>query len=149
MSVTVAQILATYGQSVVGQIRQNLSSTGTNATGKTSRSVTFHVERQGTAEVLVVQAKKYFMVVETGRKPTPGVKPSRDFVANIREWMAARGKQGSAYAIARSINEKGSSLYRKGGRKDVVSNVVTPSLFQRISEDVLKNFANAYIAVLK
>ncbi len=141
-------ILTATGQSVVSQIQGNLAKTGTNATGKTSRSVRFEVLSDGGKEILRVYGRKYFMAVETGRRPK-GDKPSRGFVAAIQEWMTARGKEGSAYAIARKINREGTKLFQKGGRQDIVSNVVNESLIIQISRQVLGEYAQAIIRMFK
>lgn len=145
------QVLSGYGQSTVQKIRDNLASSGTNASGRTSRSLRYEVTEQGTLTTLRILGRPFFMTVETGRKPTPQyTKPSRDFVASIREWIQAKGgDQGAAYAIARHIHQKGTKLFRTGGRKDIVSNVVNESLFSQIEQDVLKRFANRYVNTVK
>lgn len=141
-------ILNGYGGSVVSRIQSNLQSTGTNATGKTSRSLRFEVRQEGSKTTLKVIGKPYFAVVETGRKPTPQYdKPSKAFVDSIREWTQAKGLPNSlAYAIAKSIHKKGTELFKKGGRKDIISNVINDSLASQISKDILQNFAKLYAA---
>lgn len=140
-------ILSSYGQSTVAQIQANLSATGTNASGKTSRSLRFEVREHGDKQILqVIGGRKYFMTVETGRKATPQyTKPSAAFVKSIKEWMEAKGIQGPAYAIAKSIHQKGTKLFQKGGRMDIVSNVVTQDLVDRISKDILSQFSTEYL----
>lgn len=140
-------ILSNYGQSTVAQIQANLSATGTNATGKTSRSLRFEVSEKGDKQILqVIGGRKYFMTVETGRKATPNYdKPSTQFVQAIKEWAEAKGVEGSPYAIARTIHQKGTKLFQKGGRKDIVSNVVTADLISSISKDILSQFATEYL----
>lgn len=145
MNAEIIKILEGYGTSTVEQIRQNLSSTGTNATGKTSTSLRYSVTDNGTKATLKVVGKPYFAVVETGRKATPSFKPSKEFVASIQEWMDAKGKIGSAYAIAQSIHKKGSSLFRKGGREDIFSNVINQNLSDKISLDLLNKFAEQFM----
>lgn len=142
MTADLIAILSKYGQSTVDQIRENLSSTGTNATGKTAKSLRYEVKTEGTKTTLKVLGKPYFSVVETGRRPTPEYKPSKQFVDSIKEWMAAKGKEGSAYAIALSIHKKGSKLFRDGGRKDIISNVVNQNLVDKISAELLDKFAD-------
>ena len=88
------------------------------------------------------------MTVETGRRPTPTYKPSRNFVASIQAWMTARGMQGPAYAIAQAIHKKGTELYRSGGRTDIVSNVINQSLYDQIANAVLKKFINQYVTTI-
>jgi len=146
MIVDVISILSKYGQSTVAQIQQNLASTGTNATGKTSRSLRFEVVNKGDVQTLtVIGARPFFMTVETGRKATPSYKPSAEFVATIKAWMTVKGVEGSPYAIALSIHRKGTRLFQRGGRHDIVDNVVNQSLIDTISKDILTKFATAYL----
>lgn len=147
--VDLVKILSGFGQSAVGKIQQNLATTGTNASGKTSRSLRFEVINQGTTATLRIIGRPYFGTVETGRKATPQFdKPSANFVASIREWLSAKGgNQGAAYVIARSIHQKGTKLWREGGRTNIYSNVRT-SLAEEIPRAVLKEFINDYIRAL-
>lgn len=140
------QILSQYGNSVVAQIQRNLAATGTNATSKTSRSLRFEVKDEGLKQTLKVLGRPYFMVVETGRRPTPQyTKPSKSFVASIKEWADTKGMGKFAYGIALSIHQKGTKLFRDGGRTDIVSNVVNPELTAQISKDILIKFADHYL----
>lgn len=149
MTVDLIQILSAEGQSVVDRIRQNLISTGTNASGTTSRSLRYTVTVSGNKTILKVIGKPYFMTVETGRGPTRnGNQGGKTLVESIREWMRAKQIEGSPYGIARVIHDKGTKLYRSGGRKDIVSNVVNRTLIDQIQMQVLKQFADAYIKVI-
>lgn len=144
-------ILTQTGQSTVQRIQNNLAATGTNASGRTSRSVRFEVTNDGTIARLRVLGRPYFLAVETGIKPYPQyIKPSRDFVSEIREWLRSKGgNQGAAYAIARSIHQKGTKLWKSGGRKDIVSNVVNSDLFIQIQQATLNAFVKAYVYTIK
>lgn len=141
MIVNLIQILTQYGNSTVAQIRQNLASTGTNATGKTSNSLKFEVKNEGFKQILKITGRPFFFAVETGRKATPDYKPSKQFVQSIKEWMQAKGVDGSAYGIAQAIHKKGTKLFRAGGREDIYSSVVNQGLVDQISTAVLKQFA--------
>lgn len=148
MNAEILSILNQYGSSTVDQIKQNLSSTGTSATGKTAQSLRYEVTNEGTKATLKVIGKPYFMVVETGRKPTPQyTKPSEDFVQSIKQWIQAKGGDTShAYAIAKSIHKDGTKLFRDGGRQDIVSNVINQNLTDKISLDLLNKFAQQFMA---
>lgn len=123
-----------------------MASTGTDATGKTSQSLRYEVTQEGSKTILKVLGKPFFMVVETGRKPTPQyTKPSLEFVASIKQWADTKGLGKFAYGIARSIHQKGTALYREGGRQDIVSNVVNETLSQQITKDLLTKFSTEYI----
>lgn len=149
MNVDLIQILNPIGNSVVTRIQQNLASTGSNASGKTSQSLRFTVTQEGEVVTLQVTGRPFFMTVETGRKATPTYKPSKAFVDRIQEWMKARGLPGKAYAIAQAIHKKGTKLHRTGGRKDIVSSVINPGLYTEINEATLKYFVNKYVDSIK
>jgi len=141
MLIDILKILNTYGQSTTQQIVNVIP----KKTGKTARSVKYEVTDDGAKATLRITGRPYFMAVQTGRRPTPGIKPSRTFVDNIREWLqASGGEQGAAYAIARSINEKGTKLWQKEGNT-IISDIVNQSLIDKISHDALEKFANYYL----
>jgi len=146
----IVAILSNYGQSTVDEIRRNMAATNTDASGQSSRSLRYEVTEEGTKATLKVIAKPYFMVVETGRKPTPQyTKPSQDFVNRIKSWLTSRGEdQGPAYAIAKNIHKKGTKLWQTGGRKDIVSNVVDENLVEKIEKELLNSFARQYLVSL-
>lgn len=146
MTADLIAILNKYGKSTVSEIQENLSTSGTDASKKTSQSLRYEVITRGDKTTLQITGRPFFAVVETGRKPTPEYKPSKQFVASIREWIKAKGgDQGAAYAIARSIHQKGTKLWRDGGRKDIFSNVINDSLIDKISEDLLSKFADEFL----
>lgn len=146
MNAEIISILNQYGNSTVEQIKQNLSST--TASGKTAQSLHYIVTNEGTKATLKVLGKPYFMVVETGRKPTPNYdKPSKAFVQSIADWLQfVSGDTRPAYAIAKSIHKKGTKLFRDGGRTDIVSNVINQNLTDKISLDLLNKFAQQFMA---
>jgi hypothetical protein len=147
MNAEIIKILEGYGNSTVDQIKQNLASTGTNASGKTSTSLRYSVTDNGTKATLRVIGKPFFAVVETGRKPTPQfTKPSEDFVQSIKDWIQAKGGNTDyAYAIAKDIHKRGTKLFRDGGRSDIYSNVINQNLVDKISLDLLNKFAQQFM----
>lgn len=150
MNAEIIAILNSYGSSTVEKIRQNLASTGTNASNKTSQSLRYTVTTEGTKATLKVIGKPYFAVVETGRKPTPDKKPSKEFVRNIKDWLQfTSGDTRPAYAIAMNINKHGSKLFRKGGRKDIYSNVINQNLTDKVSFDLLNKFSELFLTNVK
>ena len=142
------QILNSNSETAITAIRANLATTGTNASGSMSKSLRFEVKETGGKATIQIIGQKYFTVVETGRKPTPGKKPSRAFVENIKQWQGAKNVGGSAYAIALTINKEGSKLWQKGGRKDIYSDVF-PSFIESIQKDTLDKFAQEFLIELK
>lgn len=146
MVVDLISILSKWGNSTVAQIRANLASTGTDATGQTSQSLRYEVITEGFKTILRVIGRPFFMVVETGRKPTPQyTKPSVSFVQNIKQWADTKGTGKFAYGIALSIHKYGTKLWQQGGRQDIVSNVVNEGLSQQITKDLLTQFSTEYI----
>lgn len=150
MTAEFLSIVSNAGQSAVSQIRQNMAATGTNATGKSSQSLRYEIVQEGDRTILRVLGRQYFAVVETGRRPTPQYdKPSREFVASIREWAKAKGiQENAAYAIAKSIHKKGTQLYRSGGRQDVYTSVI-PGIVQQIGSEYLQKYANLFLVQAK
>jgi hypothetical protein len=86
----------------------------------------------------------FYRVWETGRKA--GKWPPR---AAILSWVQQKlGKTGSeanslAFLIARKIGTEGSSLYRKGGRKDIF----TPP-FEKLGDNLADKIGNLLIETI-
>ena len=140
-----ARILEDTLTQIVADIRDNLASTGTNASGKTSASLTVAMRDDGGSVDAI--GRPYFQSVEKGRPP--GRVPYR-FDIIIRQWMAdkgitappvpykrqpsdrwqpkytpeERGAMQMAAAIAHRIKTEGSRLFRDGGRRDIYSDVL-------------------------
>ncbi len=145
MVVDLITILHQEGGYIVDAIRQSMASKGKNATGRTSKSLRYEVKQDGFKTTLRVLGKPFIMVVETGRKPTPSYKPSYEFVQSIKIWAKSKGiEQGAAYAIAKSIHQKGTT-----GIPGIISDVVNDNLIARISKDLLSKFAGAYLNNIK
>lgn len=143
---TIAEILRDNGIDAINEIRANLGRTGTNASLKTSQSLAYEVVQNGTRWRLIITGRPFFMTVETGRKPTPGKKPSREMITNIAAWLNARGLGDiSPWAVAMTIQRKGTELWLKGGRKDIVSNVLNDQFYTKIGDDILANYGQIYL----
>ena len=142
MLAEILTILNQYGQ----QTTQQIQSVTPKATGKTARSVHYEVTDDGAKATLRILGRPYFMTVQTGRKPTPQfTQPSKSFVDAIREWTQAKGISPlAAYPIAKSIHQKGTKLWQKGGNT-IISDIVNQSLIDKISQDALEKFANYYL----
>lgn len=130
---------------LVNNIRANLGATGTNATGKTSQSLKFDIKQEGTKFSMQLKGRPFFMTVQTGRKPTPDKKPSREMIQNLGEWANARGLDESAvWAIATKIQQRGTRLWFEGGRDDIVDPAVDQYI-NDLSQDLLKAEAENFI----
>ncbi len=129
------------------RIQQNLETTGTNASGKTSRSLEVVVDN--TSGTLF--GRQAFGTVETGRRA--GRVPY-GFTEIIYQWMQDKGVHAKvegrrsqrsadmsmAYHIAKKIEHEGSKLYRDGGRLDIYSNVLPVAI-----EQVKRETTNVYV----
>lgn len=123
-------ILDDAGKRYVEEIRNNLASTGTDATGETSRSVGYEVREEGGKLILEVYGgRPYFPTVETGSKPSKK-RPSPEMIEKIKTWAGVRGILASAWGIAKNILKNGSKLWQKGGRRNIYSNVAEKSFYE-------------------
>lgn len=148
-SATVLSILNDETNNFINIVKGNLASTGTDATKKSSNSIKSKITTTDSKITIEVTAKPFFSVVETGRKATPGKKPSEDMIDNIKEWVAVRGKPDSAvWAIATSIQNKGTDLFRKGGRTDIYTDPGeewAEDLFDKITKAIAADEMNLII----
>ena len=127
---------------MVAEMRDNLASTNTNASGRTSASLRVVMTNTGGE----IWGRRYFRGVEQGRA---GGRVPRNFTSIIQQWILdkgltysaipykrkpsanwrpkytpeERGLRAMASAIAHTIQKSGTSLYRSGGRKDIFTNV--------------------------
>jgi hypothetical protein len=114
-------VVSSEGIELINSVRANLGATGTNATGRTSNSLRVETIQEGTKTKMQLFGRPFFMTVETGRRPTPAKKPSREMIANLSIWAEARGIPLSAvWAIAIKIQASGTKLWLQGGREDIV-----------------------------
>lgn len=131
----------------ISKIQENLESTGTNASGRTSQSLRLESSDFG----FIIYGRKAFATVETGRMAGGVPKGFNDI---IKQWIKDKGlsvtqipykrKESenwrpkysveerslriAAGAISTNIKKNGTVLFRKGGRKDVFSNVFNEAL---------------------
>lgn len=122
---------------LINDIRANMGAAGQNATGKTSQSLRFEIKQEGTKVKMQLFGRPFFMTVQTGRKPTPDKKPSREMISNLTEWVNARGMDESAvWAIATKIQQRGTRLWFEGGRDDIVDPAVD-TYINDVSQELL------------
>jgi len=122
------EILKRYGDETVQIIRDNLSRTGTNATGQTSDTL----ETVMIADNHVrVTGRAYIFSVETGRRPG-GMPP----VDKIDEWIKAKGVDLNAWAIAKTMAKEGSKLFRDGGRKDIITPALSDERLEKLTKEI-------------
>jgi len=144
-------ILSKETNSFIDQVKSNLDSTNTTATGKSKESLRYEVTEEGSRIVVTVFGKPYFSVVETGRKATPDKKPSRAMIDGIREWTKARGlPESMVWAVATKIQKEGTNLHKKGGRTDIYTDLkegFADKIFMEVTENIASEyFRNAKVA---
>jgi hypothetical protein len=151
MPVDIVKIVRPIVDEAIKEIRQNMAKTGTNATGKTSRSLVADIKQRTRDTVNVeLSGRPFFTTIEDGRKATPGKNPSPGMVDNIKEWLRSKGKeQKFAYGIAKNINKFGTKLWQKGGRKDIYSNVLDNDFDDAIAVAILDALLGDFIKQAK
>ena len=140
-------IIDTNSIELINNIRANMGSAGINATHDTEKSLRREITQEATKIRFQLFGRPFFMSIETGRRPTPDKKPSREMINRIKGWAAARNMdENAAWAIATSIQKKGTELWREGGRKDLVSspigkflNDTSTQLLDALAEDFAIN----------
>lgn len=126
------------------RIRANHLRAGQKASGRTAKSIRYELDAKGSIVHGVVKGRRAFETLELGRKAG---KVPYNFRSIIRQWMQdkgikakpipyvrkpsqrwrpkytpqERGEMSLAGAIAYTIQTKGTSLYRQGGRADIYS----------------------------
>ena len=111
---------------------------------RTSQSLRIEVKKEGNTVKLQLFGRPFFNTVETGRKPTPNKKPSREFIENLKPWAAARGiPESKVWAIATVINRRGTNLWLDGGRDDIKGPAID-NFINSVSLAALDNLATEF-----
>lgn len=116
-----------FAEAAIFDIKKQMRATDAVATGKTLRSIEF----LATDSQLRITGGKAFTgtdrisFIESGRGKSNRDEGGKLYPA-ILEWVEARGigttktRKGIAYAITKSIHEKGTQLHRKNKIRDIV-----------------------------
>lgn len=137
------------GIELMNNIRLNMGRAGMNATNKTSHSLRIELKQEGTKFKMQLLGRPFFMTVQTGRRPTPDKKPSREMISNIAEWMEARGMdERQVWAVATNIQKKGTQLWRDGGRTDIVDPAID-EFVNGVSQALLEAEADNFVLKLR
>jgi hypothetical protein len=140
-------ILKKFAEDVIAGIRSRIP----NVTGESSASLAYRIDAEG---LTIYSSKKYFTVLETGRKPTsPGApKGNPTLREQILEWVKAKPiipnditQESLAYLISRKIHEEGSLLYRQGGKSGVISESINDKVVKEKLIDVLSDSFRDYV----
>lgn len=149
----IESILAEALEVSVKEIRQAITATGSNATGRTAESLEARVRKEGEGLVGGVYGRPYAWALETGSRPASrkGTATSRQqFINDLYLWCKARGLPSGAVSeeqrlrfakfLKWHINKYGTRLYRRGGRRDII----TPS-FERLERELPSKIGSYYI----
>jgi hypothetical protein len=135
------EVVKTFAEMAIAQIRQNIKDKGAYNTGRFSNSIDYSWDGK---ELIIYSSEKYITVLETGRKPGKFAPPE-----DIQLWVRSKlGKSDDrevksiAYAINKKIAEKGSLLYRQGGNSGILSSVINE---QYVSENLTEKLLNQLV----
>lgn len=141
---TINEIFSENGARLITDIQNNMAAAGQNATGETARSLRFHVEQSGRRYKFTLFGRPYFFTVETGRRPTPSKKPSREMIDRITAWTRSRGiTLDAVWAIATKIQQEGTKLWQEGGRQDIIR-PATDKFINETTNKILENEAQEF-----
>lgn len=138
LSEEIRQILLEELEDLRARIIANMERADQVVSGKTRDSL--QVSVQGNAGVLT--GRQAFATLETGSRPWSR-KPKRTpkwFADLIGEWIDQRGLDLNQWAVAHTIINKGSKLYRDGGRADIYSPELQKTV-DRIGDRILDQYA--------
>lgn len=138
LSEEIRQILLEELEDLRARIIANMERADQVVSGKTRDSM--QVTVQGNAGVLT--GRRAFATLETGSRPWSR-KPKRvpKFFADlIGEWIDKKGLDLNKWAVAHTIIHQGSKLYREGGRADIYSPELQPTI-DRIGARILDQYA--------
>lgn len=153
------KILSEELTTLADRIRENHLRAGQKASGRTAQSIVAQVVHENGSIVGKVLGRHPFATLETGSCPFGSsnyekIPLDRPFAEIIRDWMRAKGikvrpmpyktdrahkyspeeraEMSAANAIAFTIMNEGSKLFRTNGRADIYSNEI-PTALERIS----------------
>lgn len=129
-----ADVLADIGRSFVLKVQNKLNEKGLNATGETSRNITYKVDSSG----LVVYAPRSILALVEGRKPS-----SKDEGGKLKErialWVKAKGLPAEAvFPITRKIHEEGIKVPNAYNDGKFFDEIFTLELGNEVREKIKK-----------
>ena len=148
----VATILTSEGKEIVKDLQDSMSSKGLNASGKTSKSITYQVEETLTKAILKIIANRSIGALQFGRKA--GRMPPRDV---IRQWIDSKPisltggmtKDQLAYLIQRKIGREGIKVPNRFNPGGVISDVINDELIDSIFKKIKLASVNRLVEATK
>jgi len=142
-----AEILKSFADKTVFDIRQSMDVSGVTASGKFNRSL----ESTVSSNEVVITGLKYAGAIESGRKPSSG--GTGVLRALIRSWIDEKGivptgitKDSLAFLITRKIHKEGTSLYRgtdhygRSKPSRVITGVIKDGRIEQLGSDLILSF---------
>jgi hypothetical protein len=142
------EILNSFADKVIVDIRQSMDVSGVTASGKFNRSL----ESTVSSNEVVITGLKYAGAIESGRKPSSG--GTGILRALIRSWIDDKGivptggisKDSLAFLITRKIHQDGTRLYRgtdyygRSKPSRVIEGVVKDGRIEQLGSDLILSF---------
>ena len=126
------EIFEKWANIAVKGIQQSLRTNKRDATGRTIRSVVSNINKSG---FTVVGAKHIDNII--GGRGRSRSRSGGGFLQQIKDWVDARSlPKGIAYAIYKSINEKGWST---PPTPNLITSVITDAFIRGLVRDLAKN----------
>lgn len=144
MSLSVEQLAALFqkeGDAIIRDLRALMSSTGANASGKTSASLLNEVTAtEGSARMLITGGTGWAFV-EQGRGRTRR-KGNGQLRGIIKQWIDDKGiqpeegmtKDTLSFLITRAIHSRGTLLYLLQERREIYTAVLTEDRLKKVEE---------------
>ena len=144
---SIREKISTIVNDCIADIKRNSRAAGQVATGRTLRALEAEVTSFGDAYTARIVGMSYTGALETGRgaaRRAGSPAEQRQFVQNLAEWCRIRGihtefndKQLESFAryLKWRINKYGTELYRKGGRKDIITPAID-KMIDRIEVEI-------------
>jgi hypothetical protein len=142
------ELVRSFADKVVFDIKQSMDVSGVTASGKFNRSLDANV----TDKEVLVTGLKYAGAIESGRKPSSG--GTGILRALIRSWIDDKGiiptggisKDSLAYLITRKIHQEGTRLYNgtdfygRSKPSRVIRGVVKDGRIEELGSDLMINY---------
>jgi hypothetical protein len=141
-------IIRSFAEKYIADIRQSMDSSGVTASGNFNRSLTY----TQTDKELIIEGAAYAGAIEFGRKPSSGG-GSGVLRGLIRKWIDDKGitptgkisKDSLAYLIARKIHQQGTALfsgtdhYGRSKPSKVIDGIRTDGRIEKLGKDLALN----------
>ena len=137
ISLDFSRILSEEGNKTINGIAASIIKNGQNASGKTIQNL----HEEVSPNELIIWGNEY---IEKGTPPNQGLVFNTIYLwSQYKQMTFGSNKERFFFAkrATNKINEEGSLLFQKGGRRDVYSDKVQP-LIERISERLGKEIVN-------